>query len=154
MMTKCSKIRLQVSVVRTNGPLVYILINLLTGGDRPYATHLVLSHLKDTTDYLRQLDLHIVSYSIQLSLDHVFDWPQGHRVPAHAPVPPDSPGIKLPDIEEEKGQETDAEVARQDLILVSCSCECILLDRSRYKFSIANKCTQYEQNTVCSVIFS
>ena len=64
----------------------------------------------------------MTTLSFQLSLDHVFHWHQGHRVPAQAPVPPDSPGIKLPDIEDEKGQETDAEVARQDLILVSCSC--------------------------------
>ena len=48
----------------------------------------------------------------------MFHWPQGHRVPAQAPVPLESPGIKLPDAEDERGQETDAEVARKDLILV------------------------------------
>ena len=33
---------------------------------------------------------------------------------------PVSPGIKLPDTEDEKGQETDADVAKKDLILVWC----------------------------------
>ena len=33
-------------------------------------------------------------------------------------MPPESLGLKLPDIEDEKEQETDADVARKDLILV------------------------------------
>ena len=50
----------------------------------------------------------------------MFSWSQGYRVPAQAPVAPVSPGIKLPDTEDEKGQETDADVAKKDLILVWC----------------------------------
>lgn len=48
----------------------------------------------------------------------MFHWPQGHRVPAQAHVTPESLGIKLPEVEDEKAQETDADVARKDLILV------------------------------------
>ena len=50
----------------------------------------------------------------------MFHWNQGHRVPAQAPVAPASPGIKLPDVIDEKGEETDADIAKKDLILVCC----------------------------------
>ena len=52
-------------------------------------------------------------------LDNVFHWGQGHRVVCQAPAEPEESGIKLPDVADEKPEETDAEVARRDLILVS-----------------------------------
>ena len=52
-------------------------------------------------------------------LDYVFHWGQGHRVVCQAPTEAEVAGIKLPDVSDEKAQETDADVSRKDLVLVS-----------------------------------
>lgn len=49
----------------------------------------------------------------------VFHWYQGHRVACQAPAKPEEVGIKLPGEADEKPQQTDAELAKEDLIIVS-----------------------------------
>lgn len=56
-----------------------------------------------------------------MCLSKVFHWYQGYRVACQAPAEPESVGIKLPGEMEEKPQETDAEIAKHDVILVYTS---------------------------------
>ena len=55
---------------------------------------------------------------LQVALGKVFHWFQGYRVPCQAPAKPEEVGIKLPGEEEETPDQSDAELAKHDLIQV------------------------------------
>ncbi|XP_045186711.2 RNA polymerase II-associated protein 1-like [Mercenaria mercenaria] len=59
----------------------------------------------------------LVNHADELAQGKVFHWYQGHRVACQAPAKPEDVGIKLPGESEEKPEETDADLAKQDLIL-------------------------------------
>jgi len=51
-------------------------------------------------------------------LEKVFHWYQGHRVACQAPLQQESVGIKLPGESEEKPEESDADIAKHDIVTV------------------------------------
>lgn len=67
----------------------------------------------------------MLALPFQLCLGKVFHWYQGYRVACQAPAEQESVGIKLPGASEEKPEESDADLAKRDIVLVGLYSECI-----------------------------